>query len=94
MTYATWSLYNRALITESATFGLEECKTCYPFSRTRARARQYDDDDEHEHGFDPPGVADAMIETYNRLMAEHCRRGPGVQRGGEEGKSRHGIRLD
>jgi hypothetical protein len=52
-----------ALITESATFGLEACETCYPFSRTRARARQYDDDYEHEHGFDPPGVADAMIKT-------------------------------
>jgi hypothetical protein len=50
-----------ALITESATFGLEECMTCHPFSRTRARARQYDDD--YEHGFDPPGVAAAMIKT-------------------------------
>jgi hypothetical protein len=36
-------------------------ETCYPFSRARTRARQYDDDYEHEHGFDPPGVADAMI---------------------------------
>jgi hypothetical protein len=61
------------LITESATFGLEACETCYPFSRarTRARARQYDDDDDHEHGFDPPGVADTMIKTddsVQRLM--------------------------
>jgi flagellar P-ring protein precursor FlgI len=56
---------SRALMTESATFGLEACKTCYPFSRTRtrARARQYDDDYEHEHGFAPLGVADAMIKT-------------------------------
>jgi N-methylhydantoinase A len=46
-----------ALITESATFGLEAWETCYPFSRarTRARARQYDDDYEHEHGFGPLG---------------------------------------